>query len=324
MRSSIRQQLKQSRAFFFALVAVAIVWIVTAMSEQKQFRESYPIAYDYLDTSLYAIQHKDSILTIDISSNGFNTFRRSKEKRNGKAIHFDMAKLVSQHANDSAFSLVINTDEYLDLIKKQLNMHGVSEVSPVNEKLTLQIALRESKAFVPEIGNVTFNFDKMVGLSGEPVIIPDSVYLYGSHESLSKVETIEAKPCIINNIGKSGRYKIPLSKSWEKYPDLRISTNEIEIYLPVEKFIEQNVTLPIVLTDKNDNEQWNLYPPSVTVQLLVPESKIGSIDLSKCVVSASTKECIDNHIVPQLTKFPSSVRLKSIIPEKVQYIIIEE
>lgn len=328
MSRSIRQQLKQSRAFLFALVAVAIVWIVSAMAEEKRFRESYPIAYVNIDTAKYAMMHCDSVITIDISSNGFRAFSRgiAQKETNGKqkAIHIDLAKLIENHKRDSSFSLTLRTEEYLDIIKSQIDMRGVSDVSLINEQLSLQLALRERKAFVPDISHVSFNFDKMDGISGEPIIKPDSIYLYGSHKSLSKIEVISAKEQSINNIKKSNEYKIALEDDWKKYPDLRISSEIVTLYIPVEKYIEKSITLPIELTDKSDNAQWNLYPANVTVKLLVPESKVESIDLSKCVVTASTKECNNNQLTPQLTKFPSCVRLKSITPEQVQYIIIEQ
>ena len=322
MRRSILQKVKQSRAFFFALVAVTIVWIVTAMAEEKNFRESYVLAYDNIDTAKYAILHCDSIIKIDISSNGFSAFNRRKERR--KPIRFDLAKIVAQHKSDSVFSITLNTDSYLDTIKSQVDMRGVSEVRIVDEQLRLNIALRERKAFVPDISPVTFSFDKMGGLNGEPRIVPDSVFLYGSHTSLSKVEAIYADTQTISNIKSSGKYRITLNDDWKKYPDLRISNEEINIYIPMERFVEKSVTLPIELVDKSDDAQWNLYPANVTVQLLIPESKIGTVDLSKCVVTASTKECDGNHLTPELTTFPSSVRLKSITPESVQYIIIEK
>lgn len=323
MRQSIRQKLKQSRAFIFAVVAIAIVWVVTAMAEEKRFRESYVVAYDNIDTAQYAILHTDSILTMDISSNGFRTFSRQTKGQNS-TIHIDLSQLFEKHKGDSVFSITLHTEEYLDIIKSQLDMRGVSEVSLVSEQLHLSYALRERKAFVPDISLVSFNFDKMAGLNGEPRLTPDTVFLYGSRESLAKIESIAAKEQTINDIKESGEYKIELDDSWKKYPDLRISTNEVSLFIPVETFVEKSITLPVTLTDKNDNSQWNLYPAEVSVTLLVPESKVESIDLSHCVVAASTKDCTDKHLTPQLTKFPSCVRLKSITPEKIQYIIISE
>ena len=326
MGHSIRHQLKQSRAFFFALVAVAVVWIVTAMAEEKRFRESYPITYDNIDTAKYAIIHSDSVITIDISSNGFNAFgrARSHSQPSRRALHFDLSSLVAKHKNDSNFSITLRTDEYLDIIKEQLDMRGVSDVSLVSEQISLQVAIREHKAFVPDISRVSFSFDKMAGLNGEPTVTPDSIYLYGSHESLAKIEKIAAKEQIISDINTSGEYRIALEEDWKRYPDLRISNEEVVVSLPVEKFIEKSVILPIEITDKSGNSQWNLYPANVTVKLLVPESKAETLDLSKCVVNASAKECKDNQLIPKVTKFPSCVRVKSITPEQVQYLIIEQ
>lgn len=321
MKRSIRHQLRQSRAFFFALIAVAIVWIVSSMTEQKCFRETYNIVFDNIDTAKYAIMQEDSALTIDISSNGFNAFRRGVRDNND--IHIDLSSFIRQHVDDSAFSVKLRTEEYLDLIKSQLDMSGVSEVNPVTEHIDISLMLRRRKAFVPDISNVSFNFNKMAGLSGEPVIIPDSIYLYGSSTSLSKVEMISAKEQSINNINKSGNYRIELEPIWEKYPDLHISNEQVELYIPVEQFVEKTISLPVVVTDISEKSQCNLYPALVSVQLLIPESQLDTFDPSDYLVTASIRETRDNHLTPQLVKFPSTVRIKSITPSRVQYVIFE-
>lgn len=326
MANSILQQIRQSRAFFFALVAVAVVWIVTAMAEEKRFRETYPIVYDNIDTAKYAIIHSDSVITIDISSNGFRAFSRAKSNSESsrRALHFDLSAFIAQHKNDSSFSITLRTEEYLDIIKSQLDMRGVSDVTLVNEQIGIRATIREHKAFVPDISRVSFSFGMMAGLNGEPVVKPDSIFLYGSHESLAKVETISAKEQTISDINTSREYHIALDDDWKRYSDLRISNEDVVVYLPVERFIEKSVTLPIEVTDKNANAQWNLYPASVIVKVLVPETKAETLDLSKCIVTASAKECKDNQLIPKVTQFPSCVRIKSITPEQVQYIIIEQ
>ena len=322
MKRSILHQLKQSRAFFFAIIAVAIVWVVSSMAEQKRFRETYNIVFDNIDLAKYAIIQKDSILTIDISSNGFNAFRRGTKDNND--IHIDLATIISQHADDSSITIQFRTEEYLDLIKSQLDMNGVAEVNPVTELINIHLMLRQRKAFVPDISKVTFNFDNMAGLCGEPRIIPDSVYLYGSSKSLSKIKVIAASEQTISNLKHSGNYTITLDPVWKQYPDLHISSEQIELFIPVEQFIEKSITLPIVLTDISDKTECNLYPAEVTVQLLIPESELDSFNPSSFTVAASIKDNRDNHLTPQLVKFPSRVRVKSITPDRVQYVIIEK
>lgn len=321
MRQSTGQKLRKSRAFFFALVAVFVIWVVSAMSEEKRFREPYKLVFDNIDTANYALTHSDTLITLDITSNGFSAFNRS---RGNKTLHLDIGTIMKQHKDDTLFSVTLRTDNYLDIFKRQFDMHGVSEVTPVNESFSLRVATRRKKAFVADISNVTFNFDKTAGLCGEPRITPDTIYLYGSSESLAKINRIAAVPQTIDGIKQSGKYKVALNPVWKRYSDLRISHSSVDVFIPVEQFVETSIKVPVTLTDKKDDSQWNLYPYEVTVSLLVPKGELPKVDASQYAVTASVNDISDNTLSPQLTTFPSNVRLKSIVPERIQFTIIEK
>lgn len=313
-------RLKQSRAFFFSLIAISAVWLVSSMSEPKVFREHYRLCFDGIDTARYAVTAIDSSLTLDIRSNGFQAFRRGLNRN--KAIHIDVARKIDEKkADDIQLSLL--TDEYTDIIRKQLDMRGVSDVKPVANMLHVKLAQRQSKAFVPEIDNVGFQFDAMVGLCGKPQVRPDTVYLYGSQASLDKIDAVRAEPQTIKNIRISGKYRVQLAKEWQKFPDVHPSTQTVDIYIPVETFTEKSVSVPVNYSTDKNYKRVQIYPASVTVKCLVPQNKYAAINSDNFSVTARLVSDSSNYLTPVVTSFPSDVRIKSISPQQLQFIIIK-
>ncbi|MBO7490547.1 MAG: hypothetical protein J6T88_09745 [Bacteroidales bacterium] len=318
--SELRQRVRHSRAFVFALIAIAIVWLVSAMSERKIFREHYQLFLDGIDTAQYAVTNVDSTITLDITSNGFYAFRRGMKKPH--SVHLNISKKIRKSDNDIV-QLSLEVNDYWDIIRNQIDMRGVSEINAVNNKLHLSYARREKKAFLPKIDAVEFQFEGMVGLCDEPKIIPDSVYLYGSAASLAKIDAISAEPQTLQHIRMSGKYRVKLQPDWEKLPDLRISTKYIDIFVPVETFTEKAITVPVEFTTEGNIKRIQLFPSNVTVNCLVPRKDYASVQEKDFQVVASINDDSSNYIKPVITHFPANVRIKSITPSQIQYIIIK-
>ncbi len=316
---SFRQRIRHSRAFIFALIAITIVWVVSSMSERKAYRESYNLIFDGIDTAKYAVTSIDSTIVLELTSNGFYAFRRGI--RQNHDVHISVASKIG--SNKNAIQLTLKTDDYSELIRSQLDMRGVSDFKIVDDILTITLAKRECKAFVPKIDDVDFQFEGMVGLCGEPQVSPDTVYLYGSSESLAKIDAIYAAQQTLPHIRLSGKYRVKLRPDWQKYPDLRISTQSIDIFVPVEVFTEKAVTVPVEYTVNDNIKRLQLFPSSVTVNCLVPRKDYAAIQAEDFCVLATIDNDSSNYIQPVVTRFPANVRIKSITPSQIQYIIIK-
>ena len=320
MEGRLRQRLRQSRGFFFALFAVVVVWVVASMSDSKTFREVYPVCYDGIDTVKYAITEYDSIVMLDVTSNGFYAFRRGVSQR--RVLHINARKALAADTAEVA-KLLFPTAELVDQLRAQVDMRGVSQLAAVTPRLQLNVARRQSKTFVPSIDNVQFLFEGNIGLHGEPVVTPSVVTLYGSRSSLDKIDHLSAAPQTVSHIRASGKYAIRLDDSWKKYPDLRISTSSIDIYLPVEQFIECKYSVPITLNDSK-GMQYRLYPNLVTVTAMVPLSEFSKVKADDFIVSAIDKGDTAGLLIADVTQFPAGALIKLVQPRKVQFVLIEE
>jgi hypothetical protein len=324
LKDSIKQRLLQWRGYLFALLAVAIVWVVSAMSEQQRFREQYNVLFTGFDTVRYATISCDSILPLEVTSNGFRAFARGKD--NSRIIRINISKLLPNNDSDD-FKLSVKTNDIADNIRSQIDSRGVDNINILSEKMEIHLAKRESKKFAPNIANVLFQFEGMTGLAGEPTITPDSVTLYGSRASLDKIKSINALPQTVGHIRISGKHIVKLDTAWMRYKDLRISNKTIAVSLPVETFIENEITLPVHIMDVSDKDDHsdcviNAYPSTVTLHYLVPANSYNNANADDFFVSAHKSNKDDNKLITHVDRFPSNVKIKTIEPEEIQYIII--
>ena len=314
-------KIKQSRNFLYVLIVIAIVWMISNMSEQRVYREHYSVVYDGVDTLRYTYTQRDSILDIDVSCNGFRAMRRSLNGNH--TLHIDIAQLLKGKASNETKRIELNTKEFVETIHSQIDIINVAKAEIVTDQLKVELKARHRKGFVPDISKVVFLFDGMLGISGEPTVQPDTVWLYGSQESLDKIETLEAQSQFQLKVKRGGTYDIPLEPVWQQYPDLRISHAKVRMTLPVEKFVEDTVTVALSYATPDEAKRIHLYPAEVTIHYMVPQKNYSSINADKFKARALPDGDNDTRMKVVVEQFPAEVRIKEIIPNEVQYIVIK-
>lgn len=319
-RKSIWSKLRQSHAFFFTLIVVFLVWLVSNMSEKRTYREQFQVRFEGYDTLAYVAVQADTTMTLDIESNGFYALRRSLEPR--RPLKFNIAKLMKKKKGEP-IQISVNLDEQSVIIAEQLDMRGVSSLHVIERQLGLQLMRRHRKAFLPDISDVTFQFEGMQGLCGNPRISPDTIWLYGSDASLDKINQLRAEPQTIEHITHSGNHKIRLKPVWKQFPDLRVSSPTVNVYLPVEMFVERTVSVPLSINASDSLHRINLYPTEVSVKYMVPMTEYNDYTADDFQVTVNVTNEDEIYLKPEVSRFPSQVRVKSISPSEVQYIVIK-
>lgn len=316
----VRQRLWHYRAFFFTLVVISLIWLISNMSEQKVYREAYPVRFIGFDSVRYATTLADTVVTLDISSNGFRALHRSLATR--RTIEVDVSSKMGKGNKDS-YDMILSTNELSEVFSNQIDMRGVESLAPVQQSLALHLALRESKAFVPDIDKVQFKFEGLTGLFGTPVITPDTIWLYGSRASLDCIDRIEALPQTIGGIMISDTHEVKLDPVWKQFSDLRPSATKVSVFLPVQRYVQRTIKVPISIVNNGDVKRIHLYPNEVDVSFMVPQSEYNKYTADQFTVNVTIDSDSLSNLHPIVTTFPANVRILSVSPSEVQYIIIK-
>jgi len=130
-------------------------------------------------------------------------------------------------------------------------------------------------------------------------------------------------PQTIKNIRVEGRYRVKLQPVWKDFADVYPSVESILIHIPVDTFIEKNVTVPITFTAAKSIKRVQLYPSEIKVNYLVPKRLYGNFSSDDFQVSVTLDDDSSSYLTPVVTRFPADVRIKNMSPQKIQYIIIK-
>ncbi len=291
------------------------------MSEVQSYREVYTFHYTGIDTARYAVTQCDSTLSLDVRSNGFHAVRRSLTMRN-KELTLDVSSLLKSNDTGAIQHLQVELKNYLDTLASQLDMRGVDDIAATQPVLTLTVAQRECRKFVPRIDAVEFTFEGLYGIRDNVSIQPDTICIYGSAESLSHITGIQAAPCTLK-VERSGIYRVALDPSWRQYSDLRSSADSIDISIPIEEFIGLTFVKSIQLVSQDSVQRVHLYPDKTQIHCLVPKRYYDQVDSSDFTVTAVHENGSGSYLDLQVSQFPAFVRIRELQPAQVQYTLIK-
>lgn len=303
----------KSRSFWIILAFTAVVWVLVTMSEHADYPLEVRVEWTGYDTARYVVTYADTVLPVTINSNCFNAIARHRAVRHRTysiAIQGDTTIRVS--------------NALLDGLLQQMDFTGCHGISASVDELQFRLSERQRKAFVPELSGVEFHFAEQYGLSGTPRLEPDTVWLYGDSASLSKVSRVATQPSHIYGICDSGYCPLLIDTAWHRYSNLRCSHDTLRLFIPVERYVEKRVSVPVVFRCCDQQVRVRLYPERVMVSLWVPRS--GYAELYDDMVEAMVEydPAAPEQVLPvRITRFPSFARVKTVEPSTLQYVIIK-
>lgn len=300
------------RQFWIILAITAIVWLCVTMSEHNDYPLQVRVEWVGYDTSRFAVISADTLLPLTVRSNGFNAIARSREVR----------RRPFSIAISGDTSVTVN-EAFFDEIADAFGFVGVESVKSSRDRLSIAISERQRVGFVPQLRNVDFAFAEQCGLSGAPVIEPDTVWLYGSPAELVKIHSVATAPATLKNICDSCCRTLALDPVWRQFPQLRSSADSIRIFLPVERYIEKSFTLPVRLNGLASSANVKIYPERADVTLWVPSNAYDLITSDMIRLVADYNPDAPSDALPlRVASFPANTRIKSLVPSSIQYVII--
>ena len=305
--------MRRHRAFWIILLITFAVSVGNKLSEHQDYPFQLRIRWEGYDTARYAVVHADTLLPITINSNGFLAIK-----------HHYKAPKVQYVIHAQGDTVVVVNKALLNDAIGQLQFVGVHGISSGVDHLTLKITPRAAKPFRPQLRDVKFLFERQHGLSGQPVLVPDTVWLFGSPKSLAKIDGLHTLPATLEALSDTLICTLPLDPVWQAYPDLRVSTPEVRILIPVERFSEKTISVPVRFLTHDEHIRTRLYPDRVDVTFWVSEQNYDRLlpDMVQAVVEYDAADAQPTLPV-RITTFPTFAHIKSVTPSQLKYVVIQ-
>ncbi|MBO4751273.1 MAG: hypothetical protein J5526_00790 [Bacteroidales bacterium] len=302
---------------------MTVVWFVVDMLSPRTYQTSVKISYAGIDTAHYVLSAVDDELPVSVTTDGFSALHYHLYWRQ-RPLSVDLAALARKVSPNGKSRLSVATDRYKDELQRRFSPIGGCEIELQQDSLSVLLDERCRKAYKPQLKDISFSFPDGYGLYGQASVTPDSVYLYGSEESLAKITALHTQPAKIS-VGKNGgHFQLKLEPEWRKFSDVRPSQESIVLTVPVEPYVEITQPLKVRIAGADSVRRVKLYPDEVTVSFWVPQSSYGKISANGCQAVVCMDGASASHdLKVTVTDFPSILRIKSVEPDKVQYVIIK-
>lgn len=305
--------------FLFFLIISTIFWFLNALSKNYTTSIAYPIRYKQLPKDKMLIGALPSHISLHVNAYGFSLLRFNLSK-SLSPVNFDLKRLPKKYINKDSSKFYIRTDFAGQLLSEQFKTDiSIRSVTP--DSILFHFAKISHKTVVV-VPNIDLDFQKQYILKSKIELNPDSIGIKGPTNLLEEIDTIHTRYYKFSAINDNIETKLQL----DSIPGIQFQQNEINIKIPVEKYTEAQVRIPIEVINAPKNNAIKMFPNFVTIKYFVGLSKYelvtsrdfrAVVDFKELTESETEKAPVEivkqsKLIVPQSMKY---------YPRKTEYII---
>ncbi len=306
---------KQIVVFLVCLLIATAFWFLNALSKDYTTSVSYPVKFVKPPSNKFVSNKLPSRLELQVEAHGF-TLLRHKLSLSFSPIVINLSQLTRDLVPSSG-KYAIRSADLLNTVSDQIsNEISVSSIRP--ESFTIVLDSLETKS-VPVRFNAKLNFAPQFNLKGAVAIDPGFVSITGPATLLDSVKFLNTGFKLYERLNSDIEKSVAVS-----HPEkTSIRPEKVTIKIPVEKFTEKELKIPVQIKNKPKNVKVKLFPPNITVSILVGLSEFENVTPADFVVAidyGSTHGNIEN-IKVEIESAPSFIEILRVTPETVEYLI---
>jgi len=311
---------RQRLSIFLVCVGIScIIWFTIKLSEEYDTVVEYPVRYTHLPKNKSLTFTSDSILQVEIIEKGSNLFRMLYvDKIEPVTINL---RFLPIYPKGGSYHGIVTPSLLINEIERKKGLLGkIISISPDTIYLTFE---PEKSRKVPVKADFDLTFDKEYMRYGNSVFKPDCVTVKGPERVIENLDSVSLGYIKLENLTDSftGNKKF-INDSINR--TLSISPSEVSFIVPVEKYTETQVMVPVKPVNAN-GKNVRLFPDKVKVYCTVALKDYNRIQEGMIKAQADMSKADqsgDDKIKVSLENFPPFIRVNRIEPEKVEYIIV--
>jgi hypothetical protein len=261
-------------------------------------------------------------LDLEVYGGGFELYGLNF-KNTPKEVVVDLGHLKKSKGNFESVEYQINLSQQLSYVSEQFAEYGVKVTKIYPEQISFFFDAKEKK-LVKVVPDISFSFANQYSINGKISFFPSKILVKGPKAILNKIDSITTEKVVLKNLNKDyigfANFKLPQNSSGIELPAKKLAYK-----IPVEKFTETELEIPISTINVPDGFSIKTYPNKVKVVFNVGLSSYKSITPSMFVVNAFVGN-IDSisktsMLKLKLEKYPEKVNNCRLQKEKVEFII---
>ncbi|MCK9450530.1 MAG: YbbR-like domain-containing protein [Bacteroidales bacterium] len=302
-------------AFLFFLVLSAFFWLLIKLSDKYTVTYNFKLQFTDVPAELWMPTKDTHEIKVSIHTTGYNILKVKLLKSANPSISIPLNQVPYRRQNGNLYS--ISAQSLREELSGSLNIDGGELLFNENE-IFFRLEKLQSKTVDVKLNNA-LQFRKQYELYSEPIIKPQRVQIYGPKALLDSITFIETEKLHQTEVFENFSTNLKLAMPSK---DIKAEVDNIHVEVDVASFTEASAMVEIEIPGQT---QLRLFPAEARVFYnialrdfdLINEQNIRlQIDTSML----STRPALLKVV---LTASPSAIKIKRIVPDQVEYLIMK-
>jgi len=309
-----RQQWKEILIFISFLLLAFVFWFLQTLQQDYEQRIEFPLRYRNVPAEWILSEKNPKTISILVKEKGATLLYYYW---NAPSHLIDITVTGLSQASDSSLQI---TNRMLETEVTKHFFASTSIISFEPREIELFYDLLSNR-LTPVSAQVTIATKPGFQVSGNVVISPSAVRLFGSSKDLEMLNEIKTKPVSLEDVSKTMELTVKLDLPEGVKPE----DETVTLTIPVEEFTEKKIKLPVLCTDLPEDYVLRMFPSSVEVTCNLPLSKFRELTAEKLEIIIPFTEFEENQgtgkVPVRLTRQPAWVSNPVVSPEELEFII---
>jgi YbbR domain-containing protein len=319
LRSS--EKIKSRRkisAFFICFIVAALFWLMNTLSQHYNAFISFPVKYENLPDNKVLTRRLPESVYIELNARGFHILAY-QIKLLRDTIKIDAGNLPIRNRNDF-YEARLATATKLNRITRQFNDEiRVNRILP--DTIYFVFGTKVSKE-IPVKLNHQLSFEKQHRLNGNVTFEPATVMVEGLESAVNKIEFIETESLVLKNLNQSVNKQINLFLHPSYAEKIFLSNKTVTVKIPVEKYTEASVEVPLEVINLPENHTMKLFPEKVNINYIVGFTDYDKINEQMFTARVDYNKRDNTSRLPiEISRHPETVQILRVQPPKAEYLI---
>jgi YbbR domain-containing protein len=303
--------------FLFFLALASLFWLLNTLDHTYTTNINYPIRYIHQMPNKEMVGNIPDELNLVVNGQGY-ALLRSIFTSNQHPVVFKVMSLPFNEISKDSGTYFILTKQLKEAIQVQFgNEITISYINPDTLYFTFSPITHKKLPVEP---NVNLAFEQQYMQAGNVYTRPDSVMISGPQAVLDTIKQLKTQFQNFSNVNKSFSTDIKLQSLGKAI----LQQNTVKIFVPVDKYTEAQVSVPIKAINIPDSFHIKTFPANVTVSFDVTlhNYKRVSPKLFRAVVDyKSLDKSLNNKLKINLERQPTFVKNVIFRPKSIDFII---
>lgn len=305
--------------FLSCLCLTIFFWLLNALGNTYSTTIVVDVEYKNNPKNFVILNDLPNQLFVNVSGLGFDLlgYQLKIEKQ---PLVIDLLDVKGLNKLNNSFNSTIDFSVYRSYISNELgNQIEVNQLSP--EKVDVLLDQQANKLVVIK-PILSLDFENQYQLDGNVKVKPAVVNVIGPKTVLDTLQAVYTEDIIYNGLEKTITHEALFNKQ-HKLQRLSFDLSKVIVFVPVEKFTESSVNIPINYINVPDSIELKAIPNEVQIKFMTPLNKISNITESKFNVNVDFNNVNDKYgkLKVNLSVYPNYLKSIIIKPSKVEYIL---